>query len=631
MEELINVLKIKYFKTSDIPNIEKNKIEYLVLNSETNSESLIHYRKLREKFNININYKQCPFVMVNPSKSINNDNYIYNCHYTLKHANHSFKQIKKKYKNDSSIYPILPITNARIYFLTKQLWKLGCKLPSILVQFERFVLIHQMINTMKLFNRTLSDKEIMNFTSAVTSPAMTEDYSYEVLETLGDSVLKFIVTFVLFDKYPEFKEGQISKKRNEITKNNYLYEKGKNSCLVNYIYTSPYNMKNWDPPLKYKHTQKFEFSITKKSMADVVEAIMGACFLSKDIFNPCFTYFKYIDFLNEKVDFSTAFLNKFLGFSSSSLLDLSLNNIDFECDISFIDLFNCFKLYILDYDLDVIEDCNEQKLIGIKLRNQDYQKTDKINQKLVHLEERCINYKFKDKSILRLALTHKSVDSENNYERLEILGDAIVELYIMATMFHLSDNKINLDENFNPGNLSKVKAFISSNYFLLRISIFFRLHEYLMISSNKYKILKEAEKYINGVNFTQKLNEYEDSNMGRPKIISDIFEAFIGAILIDSDLNECFRILNFMLGPFVVYCVRYIGKLKYSPIAELVEKVQEKYKTSPNFVAKKIEEREIMVQIIIENTVFAKELGQTEESAKEAACIKALKKFKNLI
>jgi dsRNA-specific ribonuclease len=199
----------------------------------------------------------------------------------------------------------------------------------------------------------------------------------------------------------------------------------------------------------------------------------------------------------------------------------------------------------------------------------------------------------------------------------------------MATMFHLSGNKINFDENFNPGNLSKVKAFLSSNYFLLKISTFFRLHEYLMISPSISKKLEEAEKYINKLDFSQKLNEYEDSNLGRPKFISDIFESLVGAILIDSNLAECFKILNIMLGPFVTYCIKYIGKLKYSPIAELVEKLQEMYKTSPNFTAIKLDEREVSVQVIIDNTVFSKGLGHTEEAAKEAACIKALKKLKN--
>ncbi len=628
-EELINVLKVKYFKTSDVPIIEKNKIEYLVLNSETNSESFLHYRKLKDKFNLNINYKRCPFVMVIPSKSIINENYTYNCHYNLKNANHSFKQIKKKYKSDCSIYPILPISNAKIYFLNKQQWKFACKLPSVLVQFERFNLIHQMINTMKLLSKPPTENELMHFTAAVTAPAMIEDYNYEVLETLGDSVLKFLVTFYLFSKYPDFKEGHISRKRNELTKNNYLYEKGKNSCLVNYIYSSPYNMKNWDPPLKFKHIQRFEYSITKKVMADVLEAVMGASFLSNEMFNTCIAYFKYIDFINEKVNFSSDFLSKFVELKSSDFLNLEVKDVVFESDISFYELFTILKLYICDNDQDIIEDNKEKKILGLKFKSQDFKKTEKIDQILVYLEEKCLNYKFKNKSLLRLALTHKSIDMENSYERLEILGDAIVELYIMATMFHLYGNKINFDENFNPGNLSKVKAFLSSNYFLLRISTFFRLHEYLMISPSNSKKVEEAERYTNRLDFSQKLNEYEDSNLGRPKIISDIFESLIGAVLVDSNIAECFKILNIMLGPFVAYCVKYIGKLKYSPISELVEKVQERFKTSPNFTAIKLDEREISVQVIIDNSVFAKGVGHTEEAGKEAACIKALKKLKN--
>ena len=629
VDELINVIKVRYFKSSDIPIIEKKKIDYILLESETNCDSIIHYRKLNEKFNINIKYKECPFIMVLPVNSIVNENYSYNSQFRLTHANHSFKKNKVKYKTDSSIYPILPIERARIYFFNKKQWKFASKLPSILVQFERSILIHQMISKLNLFKRVLNENELRHFTAAVSSPAMMEDYSYEILETLGDSILKFMITFHFFDKFVDYSEGDISKKRNEITKNNYLYEKGKNSCLVNYIYTSPYNMKNWDPPLKFKHVQKFEFTITKKTMADVVEAVLGACFLSNDMFDPCVVYLKYIDVLNGNNDFTSNFLSKLHNFSSSSLLNLSFLNIAFEADISFIELYNCFAIYNEEFEPEIILNTKELSQIGHNLLDIDFNDPVKIQRVLSNIEDKCLNYKFKDKSLLKSAFTHKSADNSKSYERLEILGDSIVEAYIMSTIFHLSDRKINIDDSFNPGNLSKLKAFLSSNYFLLRLSVFFKLHENMIISTKSMKkMIDEANKYIIGINFHQKLNEYEESNIGRPKIVSDIFESLVGAVFVDSDLNECFKMLNIMLGPFVVYCAKYLGKLKYSPIAEFVELCQDKYKAGPVFTAKKKEQNEIYIEASIDNKVISKGVGFTEDSAKQAACINGLKKIK---
>ena len=46
-----------------------------------------------------------------------------------------------------------------------------------------------------------------------------------------------------------------------------------------------------------------------------------------------------------------------------------------------------------------------------------------------------IDYHFKNQDLLILALTHKSA-SKNNYERLEFLGDAILNFYIGKTIFN---------------------------------------------------------------------------------------------------------------------------------------------------------------------------------------------------
>jgi ribonuclease-3 len=53
--------------------------------------------------------------------------------------------------------------------------------------------------------------------------------------------------------------------------------------------------------------------------------------------------------------------------------------------------------------------------------------------------ENLINYKFKDKNILNNALTHISFANENNcdsYERLEFLGDAIIEMVVSEYIYH---------------------------------------------------------------------------------------------------------------------------------------------------------------------------------------------------
>lgn len=67
-----------------------------------------------------------------------------------------------------------------------------------------------------------------------------------------------------------------------------------------------------------------------------------------------------------------------------------------------------------------------------------------------------INYKFKDKELLKLAFTHSSYTNENkdyphNNERLEFLGDSVVNLVVTDLTFdHL--------KNSNEGDLTKLRA-----------------------------------------------------------------------------------------------------------------------------------------------------------------------------
>jgi ribonuclease-3 len=66
------------------------------------------------------------------------------------------------------------------------------------------------------------------------------------------------------------------------------------------------------------------------------------------------------------------------------------------------------------------------------------------------LEEK-LNYKFKNEQTLKEALTHKSFKDGSNYERLEFLGDAVLDLIVGEYLFTKFPN---VDE----GSLSKMRA-----------------------------------------------------------------------------------------------------------------------------------------------------------------------------
>ena len=68
----------------------------------------------------------------------------------------------------------------------------------------------------------------------------------------------------------------------------------------------------------------------------------------------------------------------------------------------------------------------------------------------VELEER-LGYKFKDDHIVQVALTHRSVQGMFNNERLEFLGDAVMDLVVGEYLFRKF-------KSTKEGNLSKLRA-----------------------------------------------------------------------------------------------------------------------------------------------------------------------------
>lgn len=123
------------------------------------------------------------------------------------------------------------------------------------------------------------------------------------------------------------------------------------------------------------------------------------------------------------------------------------------------------------------------------------------------LEER-INYIFKDKELIIEALTHKSYKKPYNNERLEFLGDAVLDLIVGEYLFTKFPKS-------NEGILSKIRASLVNESGFTLIARKLNLGSYIYLSSA------------------------EENNNGRdkPSLLSNAFESIIGAIYLDSGLS----------------------------------------------------------------------------------------------
>ena len=117
--------------------------------------------------------------------------------------------------------------------------------------------------------------------------------------------------------------------------------------------------------------------------------------------------------------------------------------------------------------------------------------------------ERNLKIKFKDKTLIRAALTHKSASQKNNNEKLEFLGDRVIGLV-------LSKKLLDLYPNVTEGVLDKRFAILVNRKTCCDVALSIGIQNYIITGDKKKKITKTDE-----------------------KILSDCCEAIIGAIYID--------------------------------------------------------------------------------------------------
>lgn len=163
--------------------------------------------------------------------------------------------------------------------------------------------------------------------------------------------------------------------------------------------------------------------------------------------------------------------------------------------------------------------------------------------------ESTIGYLYKDKRNLLLALTHSSYANENrgerlkSNERLEFLGDAVLNIVV-------SENIYTRYPDLTEGEMTKARANIVCETSLVKCA--------LDIEIGKYLLLGKGEEITGG--------------RTRVSILSDAFEALIGSIYIDGDIQQAGKFINARMKHLIEAAINGVLTLDYK--TQLQEKVQ---------------------------------------------------------
>lgn len=218
--------------------------------------------------------------------------------------------------------------------------------------------------------------------------------------------------------------------------------------------------------------------------------------------------------------------------------------------------------------------------------------------------EKSIGYTFKDKNLLKKALTHTSYAYENKLEsneKLEFLGDSILE-YISSKYIYNNYKKL------REGEMTKVRAEVVCEDSLYKIAKLHNFSDFILIGKS------EAN---SGGNF-------------KPAILADSIEAIIAAIYFDGGLEEAEKFIIRNLKDAIEKSTEHVGMKDHKTV--LQEKLQESGDVSIKYtVIKEIgpdHDKTFTVKVEADGKELAIGEGRTKKAAEMDAAGKALEKLK---
>jgi len=220
--------------------------------------------------------------------------------------------------------------------------------------------------------------------------------------------------------------------------------------------------------------------------------------------------------------------------------------------------------------------------------------------------EKSLGYQFKNKKLITEALTHRSYKKDVNNERLEFLGDAVMDLIVGEYLFHLFPKA-------EEGILSKLRAALVNEDSFTRLAKRLNLGKYLYLSPA------------------------EENNNGRekPSILSSAFEAVIGAIYLESGFEKAKEVaLKLLKEEFPIITPEELLKDYKTTLQEIT---QAHFGVVPEYrlisASGPDHKKEFEIGVFIQDKEYARAKGKSKKTAQQEGArltIEMLKKELNL-
>jgi ribonuclease-3 len=223
-----------------------------------------------------------------------------------------------------------------------------------------------------------------------------------------------------------------------------------------------------------------------------------------------------------------------------------------------------------------------------------------LDRKSIRNIEKSIGYSFYDKELLAQAITHSSHDQYVNYEKLEFLGDSVLQIIVSRFLF---DSHHYLSE----GEMTVTRAYAVCGETLGLVAADMSLDKYISIGSSGKK---------------KRINRNKS-------VLADVFESMTAAIYLDGGFEKA---EEFVLSKLARYVNEYINSGDNKDYKTKLQHVsQEIFGTEPRYELKgekgPAHDRTFSVEVYVNNKFSGKGKGRSKKKAQQSAAMNALKKY----
>ena len=219
---------------------------------------------------------------------------------------------------------------------------------------------------------------------------------------------------------------------------------------------------------------------------------------------------------------------------------------------------------------------------------------------LVQLQT-TLAYQFKNSQLLKQALTHRSFGADNN-ERLEFLGDALLDLIVGESLF-------NQHPGADEGNLSRLRSSIVNKSALAGIGREWNLGEHVLLGAGELK----------------------SGGRSRDSILADTVEAVVAAVYLDGGLAACRKLVD-------AWTLEFVRNPEARQTKDAKTRLQEKMQASghglPDYQVLAIEGEAHAQSFLVECRVEGLERvhrgrGRSKRAAEQQAALETLKSLES--